>query len=68
MRANIWMGSNEIQGEAYTQRLSPYDGRVASMVAICSSEDAARALQIAQIPKKLPKKCRYINGAHGCWM
>ena len=56
MRANIWMGSNEIQGEAYTQRLSPYDGRVASMVAICSSEDAARALQIAQIAKKIAKK------------
>ncbi|MCX6073918.1 MAG: aldehyde dehydrogenase family protein [Campylobacterales bacterium] len=56
MRANIWMGSDEIQGETYTQRLSPYDGRVASMVALCSSDDAARALKIAQSASKEAKK------------
>lgn len=56
MRANIWMGSDETQGETYTQRLSPYDGRVASMVALCSSDDAARALKIAQSASKEAKK------------
>jgi acyl-CoA reductase-like NAD-dependent aldehyde dehydrogenase len=56
MRANIWMGSNEIQGETYTQRLSPYDGRIASMVAVCSGDDVKQALKIAQAAAKNGKK------------
>ncbi len=56
MRANIWMGSNEVEAQTYTKRLSPYDGRIASMAAICSGEDAERALQIAQSASKIAKK------------
>lgn len=56
MRAHIWMGSDEIQGKTYSQRLSPYDGRVVSMAAVCCAEDAKRALSIAQEAAKIARK------------
>lgn len=56
MKAHIWMGSEEIQGETYSQRLSPYDGHVVSSAAVCSGEDALKALQIAQAAAKEAKK------------
>lgn len=55
MNANIWMGSQEIEGREYTQRLSPYDGRVVSRSAVCTREDAQRALQIASEAAKAAK-------------
>lgn len=56
MKAHIWMGSDEIHGETYSQRLSPYDGRVVSSAAVCSVEDAQKALKIAQRAAKSAKK------------
>jgi len=56
MKAHIWMGSDEIQGETYDQRLSPYDGRVVSSAAVCSVEDVHKALKIAQAAAKEAKK------------
>ena len=56
MRANIWMGSDEIHGETYIKRLSPYDGRVVSYSAVCSALDAKKALKIAQGAAKETKK------------
>jgi len=56
MKAHIWMGSDEIQGETYSQRLNPYDGRVVSSAAVCSVEDAQKALKIAQRAAKSAKK------------
>ena len=48
MHANIFFGSLEITREQMTQRHSPYDGRVVSHAAICNSDDAKKALNIAQ--------------------
>ncbi len=56
MDAHVWMGSLEIKGENYSERLSPYDGRVASRTAICSAVDAKKALSIAQSAAKIAKK------------
>jgi len=56
MKAHIWMGSDEVQGKTYSQRLSPYDGRLASMAAVCSADDARQALNIAQNASKIAKK------------
>ncbi|HEX5623831.1 MAG TPA: aldehyde dehydrogenase family protein [Sulfuricurvum sp.] len=56
MEAHVWMGSLEVKGDNYTERLSPYDGRVASKAAVCSADDAHKALQIAQTAAKEAKK------------
>jgi hypothetical protein len=48
MQADVWMGSRQVVAQKYTERLSPYDGRVASRVAECSGEDARKALAIAK--------------------
>lgn len=56
MDAHIWMGSKRIIAQSYTERLSPYDGRVVSRVAECSAEDARQALIIAQNTSKVAKK------------
>ncbi|MDO9303719.1 MAG: aldehyde dehydrogenase family protein [Sulfuricurvum sp.] len=56
MKAQILMGSDEVQGKTYSQRLSPYDGRLVSMAAVCSSDDARQALNIAQNASKSAKK------------
>ncbi|MDD2828190.1 MAG: aldehyde dehydrogenase family protein [Sulfuricurvum sp.] len=56
MDAHIWMGSRQVVTQCYTERLSPYDGRVVSRMAECSAEDARQALQIAQKASKIAKK------------
>ena len=56
MDAHIWMGSLEIKAEQYSERLSPYDGRVASKAAVCNAADAHKALKIAQTAAKNAKK------------
>jgi acyl-CoA reductase-like NAD-dependent aldehyde dehydrogenase len=67
MQADVWMGSRRKVAERYTERLSPYDGRVVSRAAVCSAEDAAKALKIAQNAAKVAKKialhqrCSWLN-------
>lgn len=56
MDAHVWMGSRQVVSQSYTERLSPYDGRVVSRAALCSAEDANEALKIAQKAAKQAKK------------
>jgi len=56
MDAHVWMGSRQVVPQSYTERLSPYDGRVVSRAAQCSAEDANEALKIAQKAAKQAKK------------
>lgn len=56
MDAHVWMGSCHVVSQSYTERLSPYDGRVVSRVAQCCAEDAKEALKIAQKAAKQAKK------------
>lgn len=56
MDAHVWMGSLEVKKEKYSQRLSPYDGRVASQAAVCDASDAVQALKIAEAAAKNAKK------------
>jgi len=55
MDAHVWMGSLEVKAQKYSQRLSPYDGRVASQAAVCNALDAQKALKIAQNAAKTAK-------------
>jgi len=67
MDANIWIGSQEVVAAQYSERLSPYDGRVASRAAICNAEDAKKALAVAckaaARAKKIPlhQRCAWLN-------
>lgn len=56
MDAHIWMGSRHVIAQVYSERLSPYDGRVVSRAAECSAEDARQALLTAQNASKIAKK------------
>lgn len=56
MKAHIWMGSEEIPSLNYSERFSPYDGRVVSYAAVCSAQDALAALNIAQKAAKIARK------------
>jgi acyl-CoA reductase-like NAD-dependent aldehyde dehydrogenase len=56
MKADIYFGSTCTKTLEYSEVLSPYDGRVASQVALCSKEDALKALKIAKKSSKLAKK------------
>lgn len=56
MDAHVWMGSRQVVSQSYTERLSPYDGRVVSHAAQCSAEDAKEALKIAKEAAKQAKK------------
>ena len=56
MDAHIWMGSRQVIAQRYSERLSPYDGRVVSRAAECSAEDAEQALVLAQNAVKIAKK------------
>jgi len=62
MRADIYLGSTCRVAEEYSNVFSPYDGRVVSNVAVCSKEDALKALDIAQqsfeTTKKIPLHIR----------
>lgn len=56
MDAHVWMGSRQIVSKSYTERFSPYDGRLVSRSAVCSAEDAQNALRIAQNGAKSARK------------
>lgn len=56
MDAQVWMGSREIQKENYTERMSPYDGRVVSRAAVCDASDAKSALALAHEASRMAKK------------
>ncbi|MDD5717513.1 MAG: aldehyde dehydrogenase family protein [Sulfuricurvum sp.] len=56
MDAHVWMGSRKVTAQSYTERLSPYDGRVVSRAAVCSGDDARQALAIARDAAKHAKK------------
>ena len=56
MKANIYFGSTCKESGEYNKVLSPYDGRVASQVAICNADDALEALDIAQKSSENAKK------------
>ncbi len=67
MQADVWMGSRQIIAKKYTERLSPYDGRIVSRSAQCNAEDAKEALQIAakaaKMSRKVPlhQRCSWMN-------
>lgn len=56
MRANIYLGSQEVTKEQYTQRVNPYSSEVVSEAAVCSADDAKKALLIAKEAAKEAKK------------
>lgn len=56
MRANIYLGSQEVTREHCTQRVNPYNGEVVSEAALCSAEDAKKALLIAKEAAKEARK------------
>lgn len=71
MDANIWMGSQETVAAEYTERRSPYEGRVVSRAALCSASDTHRALEIAgkaaKSAKKVPlhQRCAWLHDVAG---
>lgn len=52
----VFFGSTEESKEETTERKSPFDGKVASVVPICDAEDAVRALKIAEVAKEKAAK------------
>lgn len=56
MDAHVWMGSRQVVAQSYSERLSPYDGRVVSRSALCNADDARQALLIAQKASKIARK------------
>ncbi len=56
MDAHVWMGSRQVVAKRYSERLSPFDGRVVSRAALCGASDADEALKIAQKASKIAKK------------
>lgn len=66
MDAHVWMGSRQVVAKRYSERLSPFDGRVVSRAAFCGASDADEALKIAQkasmIAKKVPlhERCAWL--------
>ena len=67
MDAHVWMGSNELKKSTYSDRRSPYDGRVVSRTADCGAEDARMALEVAREAAKTARKtplhqrCAWLN-------
>ncbi len=56
MQAKIFFGSTQSDTQNHTQRKSPYDAKVVSTAPICDTEDAKKALKIAQLATKDAKK------------
>lgn len=56
MDAKIFFGSNEATKEKFSERVSPYLGKVVSRAPICDAEDTKKALKIAQEAAKEAKK------------
>ncbi len=47
IKANMFFGSQEVEGKSYTDVFNPYDGKLASQVAQCETSDAAKMLELA---------------------
>ena len=62
MKADVYLGSTCKAGQEYKNVLSPYDGRIASQVAVCDEGIAQKVLQVAQncsvIAKNIPLHVR----------
>ncbi|MCK9454486.1 MAG: aldehyde dehydrogenase family protein [Sulfurimonas sp.] len=56
MVANIFFGSKEVSSKELTHRVSPYSGEIVSSSAVCSADDANRALLIAKEAAKEARK------------
>lgn len=56
MEAHIWFGSEMVIADSYIDRLSPYNGEVVSKSAVCSGDDAKKALEIAKKAARMAKK------------
>lgn len=56
MEAHVWMGSIEMKKEHYSERLSPFDGRVVSRAAVCDGADTRKALEVAAKAARHAKK------------
>ncbi|MEA3373068.1 MAG: aldehyde dehydrogenase family protein [Campylobacterota bacterium] len=48
MDAKIYFGSTPAENGVWSERLSPYNGKVVSRAPVCSADDAQSALKIAQ--------------------
>ncbi len=55
MDAKIYFGSQDGVSENWTERKSPYDGKVVSRAPLCSADDALKALKIAKTAAKTAK-------------
>ncbi len=53
--AKVFFGSTEAQTESWSERRSPFDGRVVSRAPVCTADDAHKALQIAKTAAKTAK-------------
>ena len=56
MKAKIFFGSNEFEGEQTYERKSPYNGKTVSIAPVCTKEDVKKALLIAKEASKTAKK------------
>jgi len=52
MDAKLFIGSTETDTGEWTERRSPFDGRVVSRAAVCSAEHAEQALAVARVAAK----------------
>lgn len=55
MEAKVFFGSTEAVTGSWSERLSPYDGRLVSKAPICSAEDAHKALLVAKAAARAAK-------------
>nr|WP_321266737.1 aldehyde dehydrogenase family protein [uncultured Sulfurimonas sp.] len=55
MDAKILFGSSETLSETFSERKSPFDGKVVSRACVCDAKDAKKALKIAQEAAKIAK-------------
>ncbi len=66
MDAKIFFGSTEAVSSQWSERQSPYDGKVVSRAPVCRAEDAAKALSIAKEAAKdakastLSQRCNWL--------
>ncbi len=66
MDANIFFGSKETENGVWSERKSPYNGKVVSRACVCSVDDALKALKIAQEAKltcknsTLSQRCEWL--------
>ncbi|WP_024954943.1 aldehyde dehydrogenase family protein [Sulfurospirillum arcachonense] len=56
MKASVFFGSTCEESKQYREVLSPYDGRVASSVAVCSENDVLKVMDIAKKSAEFTKK------------